>query len=595
MYLKKLLNSNKFVKSVFIVSLFVIFLISAIAYKHVSNVTDSTNWVVHTLKVKLEFEHLISNIKDVETEHRGFIITGNKVFENNFQESKSKVIENFKSLLKITIDNSKQQARILSLQKMVYSRFKSLEKIFEKKIDIVDHKFDVNYWYTNDKNTISVIQLKVKQMIEVEETLLRERQHQSSENIAFTPLFLYVILLLTIGLTILSYIKTTKDYEEIEAANKQLKIFEATAKQSEILGDFSSFTWNLSNNKLTYSDNLYRILGVEPQSFEATNEVFLTFVHPEDIEIVQEIMVRIVEDEELNFAFFRIIDRSGNIKNIKTYGKVFVAENGEKTIIGITHDATDEVQNLLVLTDRNKLLERSNQELSAFNYIASHDLQEPLRKIQTFISRFRDLKNDSISADGLLYLEKIENSATRMRVLIDDLLQFSRMNKSEKVHEKINLNDVVEFAKHELSQRIEDEHVKIVAQKLPFITGIRFQIDQLFLNLIINAIKYKKPNIAPEITIKYSIVMANDDSRIAQTLHNRFYKITIADNGMGFEAQYNEKIFTLFNRLHNKTDYPGTGIGLSICRKVIENHNGYIFASGQMRVGAVFTMYLPVL
>ena len=192
-------------------------------------------------------------------------------------------------------------------------------------------------------------------------------------------------------------------------------------------------------------------------------------------------------------------------------------------------------------------------------------------------------------------LEKIESSATRMRVLIDDLLQFSRMNKSEKVHEKINLNDVVEFSKHELSQRIEDEHVKIIAQKLPFITGIRFQIDQLFLNLIINAIKYKKPNTAPSILIKSEIVFANDDYRILQTLHHRFYKITFSDNGMGFEPQYNEKIFTLFNRLHNKTDYPGTGIGLSICRKVIENHNGYIFASGKVNDGAVFSIYLPVL
>lgn len=595
MYLKKLLNSNEFVKSVFIVSLFAIFLISAIAYKHILNVADSANWVVHTLKVKLEFENLISNIKDVETEHRGYIITRNKVFANNFHDAERKVFSNFKNLLKITKDNDKQQTRILSLQKMVYSRFKSLEKIFEKNVGSFNPKIGANYWYTNDKNTISIIQLKVSQMIKVEETLLKERQHLSSENIAFTPLFLYVILLFTIGFIVISYIKITTDFGKIEASNQQLLIFEETTKQAEILGDLANWTWNLTTNVLFYSDNLYRMLGVEPQSFVASNEAFLKFVHPEDIEIVEQIMQQIIEVESLAFVYFRVIDRAGNVKNLKSFGKLFIDTKGEKTILGITQDATDEVRNLLILTDRNKLLERSNQELSAFNYIASHDLQEPLRKIQTFISRFRDLKNDSISADGLLYLEKIESSATRMRVLIDDLLQFSRMNKSEKVHEKINLNDVVEFAKHELSQRIEDEHVKIIAQKLPFITGIRFQIDQLFLNLIINAIKYKKPNTAPSIVIKSEIVFANDDYRILQTLHHRFYKITFSDNGMGFEPQYNEKIFTLFNRLHNKTDYPGTGIGLSICRKVIENHNGYIFASGKVNDGAVFSIYLPVL
>jgi signal transduction histidine kinase len=129
---------------------------------------------------------------------------------------------------------------------------------------------------------------------------------------------------------------------------------------------------------------------------------------------------------------------------------------------------------------------------------------------------------------------------------------------------------------------------------MPQILGVEFQIKQLFLNLITNAIKYKKLDLAPRIKIDCEIVFAESEEKLKQNTSDKYYKITFWDNGMGFEESYNDKIFILFNRLHSKTDYPGTGIGLSICRKVVENHNGYIFASGQPNVGATFEVYFPI-
>ena len=184
-------------------------------------------------------------------------------------------------------------------------------------------------------------------------------------------------------------------------------------------------------------------MGCEPQSFEATNGTFLTFVHPEDVLIVENIIQKIIDEENLSCVYFRIIDKQGIVKNLKSFGKLLIDDKGIKTILGITQDASEEVQNILILSDRNELLERSNKELSAFNYIASHDLQEPLRKIQTFISRFYDLDVGTLPETAKNYLEKISISATRMRVLIDDLLQFSRMNKIEITNQSVNLNKIL--------------------------------------------------------------------------------------------------------------------------------------------------------
>lgn len=242
MQIKKIFQSNQFLKSVFIIALFVIFLISAIAYRHIDNLAESTNLVTQTLKVKLEFETLVSNLKDAETEHRGFIITGNKTFRINFENAKNKVLDNFINLYNITKDNPRQQSRIASLQKMVLSRFKSLEQTFQNNIVPAIKNIDANSWYTNDKNTISVIQIKVQQMIAVEENLLKHRQIESKNNLAFTPLFLFIILLFTIGIIVLSYKKILTDFEKIDKNNQQLTLFEATTKQAEILGKYGSWT-----------------------------------------------------------------------------------------------------------------------------------------------------------------------------------------------------------------------------------------------------------------------------------------------------------------------------------------------------------------
>jgi len=204
-----------------------------------------------------------------------------------------------------------------------------------------------------------------------------------------------------------------------------------------------------------------------------------------------------------------------------------------------------------------------------------------------------DNEATNLSESGKDYLERIIVAADRMRHLIDDLLQFSRSNKIEKNFEITDLNQLLDNAKLELSPTIEEKKAVIISENLPELNVIPFQIQQLFTNLISNSLKYSKENISPEISITATKVTAADDEQIPSSTKDKYYRITFRDNGIGFEQEYAEKIFILFNRLHNKNEYAGTGIGLAICRKIVENHKGFIFAQGEPNVGATFTVYLP--
>lgn len=267
----------------------------------------------------------------------------------------------------------------------------------------------------------------------------------------------------------------------------------------------------------------------------------------------------------------------------------------------IARDITESIQNealLLRLNDsltvKNSELERSNAELASFNHVASHDLQEPLRKIQTFISRIMDREKGTLTERGAEYFGKIQSSANRMQQLIDDLLTFSRTNRADQQREPVDLNIILENVQRELAQTIEETGAVIQTEPLPVLDGIAFQFQQLFINLIGNALKYRKPDVAPQISVSCDKVKASDYNFPNLAPDKMLYKISVSDNGIGFEPQYASQIFELFQRLHGKMEYTGTGIGLTICKKIVENHDGFISAEGEPDKGSVFTIYLPV-
>lgn len=246
------------------------------------------------------------------------------------------------------------------------------------------------------------------------------------------------------------------------------------------------------------------------------------------------------------------------------------------------------------LLQKNKELERSNSELGSFSYVASHDLQEPLRKIQGFGNLIMNSEIANLSESGKDYFNRMIKAASRMQGLIDSLLEFSRTNTDIKNFEQVDLNDLVEEVKKDMRESIESTGASIVSENLPTFTVIPFQFRQLLVNLIGNSIKYAKKDGSPVIKILTKKIAPKDLPENFTVSSAEYYRFTITDNGIGFEQEYAEKIFELFQRLHGKNEYTGSGIGLAICKKIAENHSGLISAESEPGVGSSFHIYLPV-
>lgn len=255
-------------------------------------------------------------------------------------------------------------------------------------------------------------------------------------------------------------------------------------------------------------------------------------------------------------------------------------ENNPTGAVLVAHDISDRIEAEQKLAHFAKQLQESNQELEEFAYIASHDLKEPLRKVTAFGERLKMKFGDLLGEQGVDYLARMESAATRMQRLIDDLLNFSRVKTKARPFEPVDLNNIYTEVLSDLETRIEETGGKVTCQGLLVIDADPMQMRQLFQNLIGNGLKFNRPGVAPQLDIRGEI------------LENNWYRLTFTDNGIGFDEKYQEKIFGVFQRLHGREEYEGTGIGLSICRKIAKRHGGDISAAGTLGAGAEFTVTL---
>jgi signal transduction histidine kinase len=234
-------------------------------------------------------------------------------------------------------------------------------------------------------------------------------------------------------------------------------------------------------------------------------------------------------------------------------------------------------------------LKLSNRELEDFAFVASHDLQEPLRKIRAFGNRLQTIYASMLDEKGADYINRMSSAAERMSDLISDLLEFSRVSTRGKDFIPMDLNQTINTILDDLEIAIIESSATIDCGELPLIEADPSQMYQLFLNLISNAVKFKKPDESSVISIQYELQQNANDTKIGEDWHI----ITITDNGIGFDMEYADKIFSPFQRLHSRDEYRGTGIGLAVCRRIVERHYGVITASSEPEKGAVFTIKLP--
>lgn len=246
------------------------------------------------------------------------------------------------------------------------------------------------------------------------------------------------------------------------------------------------------------------------------------------------------------------------------------------------------------LESKNQELVQTNAELASFVYIASHDLQEPLRKIQTFASRIMQKEIDNLSENGKDHFARMQNAAKRMQTLIEDLLTYSRTNTIERIFEYTDLNLIVEEVKADLKEELQQKQAVINVTEVCHANIIPFQFRQLLHNLLGNSLKFSSPERPPVIEIKSRIAFGAALKNEKLSGKTNYCHISVSDNGIGFEQQYSEKIFDLFQRLNGMANYKGTGIGLAIVKKIVENHQGIITATSAINKGATFDIYIPM-
>jgi PAS domain S-box-containing protein len=245
------------------------------------------------------------------------------------------------------------------------------------------------------------------------------------------------------------------------------------------------------------------------------------------------------------------------------------------------------------LEAKNDELQRSNKELEEFAYAASHDLKEPIRKIHFFTERLKERLNSKLQDEDRRYFERLENGTRRMATLIDDLLLYSHVSRGIGSEEEVNLNQTLSFVLDDLELHIEEKGAIVEVAPLPIIKGHQRQLQQLFENLLGNALKYSKPEEKPLLKVNAQLVKGEDVPINLPDNKKKYHLLEVSDNGIGFDQEDAVRIFNVFTRLHGNSEYTGSGVGLSIVRKVVENHNGFIWADSKPGEGATFKILLP--
>jgi PAS domain S-box-containing protein len=293
------------------------------------------------------------------------------------------------------------------------------------------------------------------------------------------------------------------------------------------------------------------------------------------------------ENIYVTFVYSPLFDLNGNVNKVV----VWVLEN---TVQVNERQRVEHLINLRTqdLAELNEQLKESNANLAQFAHVTSHDLQEPLRKIAMFASRLQEFMHDPYDRNGTYFLNKIQESASRMQRLIIDILSYSELTK-EPEFVPIDLNDVLAEVEVDLELVFREIQAVINHKTLPVIEGIPIQLRQLFYNVINNSLKFARKDIPPVINISSSVCKYPDFDSPILNRNLKYHKIRISDNGIGIDPKYTQSIFEIFNRLHDKSAYSGTGIGLAMCKKILLNHHGDITAESPGQSGAIFNIYLP--
>jgi len=391
---------------------------------------------------------------------------------------------------------------------------------------------------------------------------------------------------------------TTRDITIEANSREKIHWYRTLMAEKEEHLNYGTWEYEFDSSKTDFSGGMFRLYEMQVLHNEESNglekEFFEEAVAEEDRERVINTFEELKKHGGSQIFDFKIILFDGREKSLQSIAKVITDEDGNKVrMIGTTYDISQLKEYETELKNKIRELDRSNKELEEFAYVASHDMQEPLRKISTFCEILQDRFSQELGDEGVNYIKRMSTASNNMRILIDNLLSFSRLVRSKLTFQATDLNTILTEVKTELELTIAESNTTIRYDKLPVLEVNPTQIKQLFANLVGNAIKFRNPGKDCVIDIQTEKLARQMKQQLGLNVNRSFYRISVSDNGIGFEPEYANKIFQIFQRLHGKSEYPGSGIGLAICKKIVDNHSGIIYATGKPMGGAIFTVILP--
>jgi PAS domain S-box-containing protein len=541
------------------------------------NMKEYNNAVNHTRNVITLFERLSNHFKSAEI----YSPTYDSIPENNFYKLyKKEGLQTTGELAKLKelVKDNKEQTRLVdSLSTMISGQIYTL---LQKNIaEIIQSGEAWRLDYLFDIHEI------INRGVAHENELLVSRNEKLKDSMRANNLVSVIFALLAVTIIISTFISTLflsqkrlwlEGFLESVLNTSQNGIVNYKAiRKDGVITDFSLAFANRAIENLI-GINASKVMGNNIKTFPSSQK---------DMDLFER-YVEVVESGQSS-VFEAFLDGSTS----QRWLLVSLVKMGD----GLTasfQDITQLKKYEEELKDNITQLERSNKELEQYAYVASHDLQEPLRKIRAFGSYLQETQSEQLDEKGKVQLDKIMRSAERMSVLIRDILSFSSMRKDD-LYEETDLNKILEGVQSDFDLTISQTGASIESGTLPVIEAIPLQMTQLFYNLVNNSFKFARENVSTHITI--SCKELNDIEKRKHDLPGEsiYYEIKFRDNGIGFSPEYSEQIFGLFKRLNDRQVYPGSGIGLALCKKVIENHNGLIYAEAEENNGACFYIIIP--
>jgi PAS domain S-box-containing protein len=558
----------------FVLSFLLLVGVGILGYRIAKSAIETARWVTHSQEVLNQLERVLSGVQGAESGLRGFLLTGQPDFVPRYEAALADAQQGIDHVNMLTRDNPIQQGRANRLRALLAQASAGFAQITQSRKTQTNSEPAIGELLA-EENVIKNFRALVAET-ETEERQLLVTRSARTESQATKVI---AVILLTNGLAacfvVMAIILIHLDFSARKRVQEERDRF-----------------FNLSQDLLCIAgtDGFFKALNPAWEKAlgftreEMLSRPFLEFVHPDDLASTTEQTGKLAAGGEVLQFENRYRCKDGTYRWLSWKASAFLPA---KLIYGTARDVTgrkisekriaDLNQNL---HERAEQLEAANKELEAFSYSVSHDLRAPLRHMSSFVQLLKTNPTMTPDQDSLLLLDNIARAARQMGRLVDDLLGFSRMARAEMIHQKVDLNELVTEVKKELEAESSDRHVEWVMGALPIVEADQAMLRIVFTNLLSNALKYSRPRSIAKIEVGASETASE-------------HIIFVADNGVGFEMRFADKLFGVFQRLHDGSEFEGTGIGLANVSRIILRHGGRVWAESELEKGSKFYFSLP--